>query len=77
MQAFVITTDDGELIGVAANEEIAIRTMTEYMIDGCESHGWFKGDGWDYTLDEAIADIKLNLQAEGFIYAEPTDFWSE
>ena len=77
MQAFVITTDDGDLIGVAANEKTAIRIMTEYMIDGCERYNWFKGDGWDYTLDEAIADIKLNLQAEGFIYAEPAEFWSE
>lgn len=77
MTAYVIVTDGGELIGVAANEKIAISIMTEYMIDGCEEHGWFKGDDWDYTLDEAIADIKLNLQAEGFIAAEPTEFWSE
>lgn len=77
MQAFVIVTDGGELIGVAANKEIAIRIMTDYMIDGCENRGWFKGDDWDYTLDEAIADINLNLQAEGFIAAEPTEFWSE
>lgn len=73
----MITTDDGDLIGVAANEEIAIRIMTEYMVKVCEKYGWLKGDDWDYTLDEAIADIKLNLQAEGFIAAEPAEFWSE
>ena len=51
--------------------------MTEYMVKVCEKYGWLKGDDWDYTLDEAIADIKLNLQAEGFIAAEPAEFWSE
>lgn len=77
MKVFVITTDDGDLIGVAANKETAIRIMTEYMINGCEKYNWFKGDDWDYTLDEAITDIESGLQAEGFIFAEPTDFWNE
>lgn len=77
MQAFVIMTDDGNLIGVAANKEAAIRIMTEYMIDGCEKYNWFRGNDWDYTLDEAIADIESDLQAEGFIYAESADFWND
>lgn len=74
MQAFVIMTDEGELIGIAANEEIAIHKMIEHITWHKEHNHWFETEE---EFEEATADIKLNLQAEGFISAEPTEFWSE
>lgn len=74
MQAFVIMTDEGDLIGVAANEKIAIRKMIELLTWHKEHNHWFETEE---EFEEAIADIKLNLQADGYIYAEPTEFWSE
>ena len=77
MKVFVIMTDEGDLIGVAANKKTAIRMMTEFLIDMRNKHHWFEDDYVDYTLEDAIADVKSDLQADGYIYAEPADFWSE
>lgn len=70
---FVIMTDEGEILGVAADEEIAIRKMIEYLTEYQERNHWFDTDE---EFEEAIADIKLNLQADGFLYASPAQSWS-
>lgn len=81
MQVFVIMTDGGELIGVAANEEIAIRKMINYIEEYDSRYHWFENQERDepdnYTKEDAIADIKLNLQADGYIYAEQAEYWGE
>lgn len=81
MQAFVIMTDGGELIGVAANEEIAIHKMIDYIEEYDSRYHWFENQEQDepdnYTKEDAIADIKLNLQADGYIYAERAEYWGE
>ena len=70
---FVIMTDEGEILGVAADEKIAIRKMIEYLTEYQERNHWFDTDE---EFEEAIADIKLNLQADGFLYASPAQSWS-
>lgn len=69
---FVIMTDEGEILGVAANEEIAIRKMVEYLTWHKKHNHWFETEE---EFEEAIADIKLNLQADGFLYASPAQSW--
>lgn len=69
---FVIMTDEGEILGVAINEEIAIRKMIEYLTWHKEHNHWFETEE---EFEEAIADIKLNLQADGFVYASPAQLW--
>lgn len=69
---FVIMTDEGETLGVAASEEIAIRKMIEHLTWYQEHNHWFETEE---EFEEAIADIKLNLQADGFVYAFPAQFW--
>lgn len=69
---FVIMTDEGEVLGVATNEEIAIRKMIEYLTEYQERNHWFDTDE---EFEEAIADVKLNLQAEGYLYAFPSPLW--
>lgn len=69
---FVIMTDEGEILGVAADEEIAIRKMVGYLTWHKEHNHWFETEE---EFEEAIADIKLNLQADGFLYASPTQMW--
>lgn len=80
-KVFVVMTDGGDIIGVAANEKIAIREMIDYIEYYDEKYHWFEnqdeGDPDSYTKETAIADIKLNLQAEGFIYAVQIDYWGE
>lgn len=69
---FIVMTDDGEILGIATNEEIAIRQMIKYITWQQEHNHWFDTEE---EFKEAIADIKSNLQADGFIYAESMQLW--
>ena len=66
-------TDDGEVLGIATSEEIAIRKMIEYITWHQEHNHWFDTEE---EFEEAIANIKLNLQADGFLYAFSTQLWN-
>lgn len=80
-EVFVIMTDGGDIVGVAANEKIAIRKMIDYLEYYDKKYHYFddqeEDDPDSYTKEIAIADIKLNLQAEGIISAEEVDYWGE
>lgn len=68
---FVVITDEGEVLGIAMNEEIAIRKMIEYMIQYKERNHCYTEE----EFEEVIADIKLNLQVDEIISAFPAPLW--
>lgn len=74
MKVFIIQTDNGDTLGVAINEKIAIREMVDYLEWHAKNSNWFDTEE---ELEEVIADVKLNLQADGYIYAYEMELWDE
>lgn len=70
---FVIMTDEGDVLGIATNKEIAIRKMMEYLTEYQERNHWFDTEE---EFEKAISDIKLDLQADGYLYAFQSPLWS-